>query len=38
MQQRQDDGTWSYPGGRVEIDETVEDAARREVLKSLAFL
>jgi len=31
MQQRQDDGTWSYPGGRVEIDETVEDAARREV-------
>lgn len=31
MQQRSDDGTWSYPGGRVEIDETVEDAARREV-------
>ena len=31
LQQRQDDGTWSYPGGRVEIDETVEEAARREV-------
>ena len=31
MQQRRDDGTWSYPGGRIEIDETVEDAARREV-------
>ena len=31
MQQRQDDGNWSYPGGRVDIDETVEDAARREV-------
>lgn len=31
MQQRQDDGTWSYPGGRIEIDETVEEAARREV-------
>lgn len=31
MQRRQDDGSWSYPGGRVEIDETVEDAARREV-------
>ena len=31
MQQRNDDGTWSYPGGRIEIDETVEDGARREV-------
>lgn len=31
MQQRSDDGTWSYPGGRIEIDETVEDGARREV-------
>lgn len=33
MQQRQDDGTWSYPGGRIEIDETVEEGARREVLE-----
>lgn len=33
MQQRRDDGTWSYPGGRIEIDETVEDGARREVLE-----
>ncbi len=31
MQQRRDDGNWSYPGGRIEIDETVEDGARREV-------
>lgn len=31
MQQRADDGTWSYPGGRIEIDETVENGARREV-------
>lgn len=30
MQQRSDDGNWSYPGGRVEIDETTEAAARRE--------
>ncbi len=33
MQQRSDDGTWSYPGGRIEIDETVEAGARREVLE-----
>lgn len=33
MHQRQDDGTWSYPGGRIEIDETVEEGARREVLE-----
>lgn len=33
MQQRSDDGNWSYPGGRIEIDETVEDAARREVFE-----
>ncbi len=33
MQQRTDDGTWSYPGGRIEIDETVEEAARREVFE-----
>ena len=38
MQQRQDDGTWSYPGGRVEIDETVEDAPGGRSWKSLAFL
>lgn len=31
MQQRSDDGNWSYPGGRVEVGETVEAAARREV-------
>lgn len=31
MQQRTDDGSWGYPGGRIEIDETVEDGARREV-------
>lgn len=38
MQQRQDDGTWSYSGGRVEIDETVEDAARREVYEECGLI
>lgn len=33
MQQRADDGNWSYPGGRVEVGETVEAAARREVFE-----
>lgn len=33
MQQRSDDGNWSYPGGRVEVGETVEAAARREVFE-----
>ncbi len=38
MQQRTDDGTWSYPGGRIEIDETVEAAARREVMEECGLL
>lgn len=38
MQQRQDDGTWSYPGGRVDIDETVEETARREVQEECGLI
>ncbi|MDD2214853.1 MAG: NUDIX hydrolase [Oscillospiraceae bacterium] len=30
LQLRQDNGSWAYAGGSVELDETVEDAARRE--------
>lgn len=31
MQRRKDNGLWGYPGGTVEIDEKVDDAARREL-------
>ena len=27
------DGTWSFPGGHLEFNEELEDAARREVLE-----
>lgn len=33
LQRRKDDGTWGYAGGCVEIDEAVEDAARRELFE-----
>ncbi len=35
LQKRADDGKWGYHGGAVEIDESVEDAARREVKEEL---
>ena len=35
LQKRADDGTWGYHGGAVEIDESVEDALRREVKEEL---
>ena len=31
LQLRADNGLWCYHGGAVELDEVVEDAARREL-------
>lgn len=31
LQQRTDSGLWGYAGGSVELDEVVEDAAKREL-------
>ncbi len=35
LQQRVDDGKWSYHGGAIEADELAEDAARREIKEEL---
>lgn len=33
LQRRSDNHLWGYAGGSVELDETVEDAAKRELLE-----
>ncbi len=33
LQQRKDNQCWGYHGGRVELGEVVEDAAKRELLE-----
>ncbi len=33
LQKRADNHCWGYPGGSVELDEVVEEAARRELLE-----
>jgi mutator protein MutT len=33
LQKRKDNGCWGYPGGCVELGETVESAARRELFE-----
>lgn len=35
LQQREDDGKWSHHGGAIELDEKVEDAAKRELKEEL---
>jgi len=38
LQQRQDNKCWGYHGGRVEIGEIVEDAAKRELLEETGLI
>lgn len=35
LQQRHDDGKWGHHGGAIEIDESTEEAAKREVKEEL---
>ncbi len=38
LQRRQDNDCWAYPGGSLELDEPVEDAARRELAEEMGLL
>ncbi len=38
LQLRSDNHCWSYAGGSVELDEVVEEAARRELLEETGLL
>ncbi len=38
LQLRTDNHCWSYPGGSVELDEEVEEAAKRELLEETGLI
>ena len=38
LQLRSDNGCWGYPGGSVELDEVVEEAARRELWEETGLI
>ncbi|MCQ2742381.1 MAG: NUDIX domain-containing protein [Bacilli bacterium] len=38
LQKRSDDGRWSHNGGSIEIDETAEDCAKREIFEETGLI
>lgn len=38
LEERQDDHFWDFPGGSIEIDESAEDAAKRELFEETGLI